>query len=158
MHALGSTNLDPVQESPCWHLNQKPNEKRRSAMGRTTVEKKKSPASTGVVVLGFVFAGGCGTNNARRFMASIAPEDFPYLFILVANTDGPNSRSSSIRPLSMTISTTLRRRILASGLPRSKKQSSSPSSSWANRGTARAAILRSAGARLRREGKSLKIG
>ena len=58
-------------------------------MGRTTVEKKKSPASTGVVVLGFVFAGGCGTNNARRFMASIAPEDFPYLFILVANTDGP---------------------------------------------------------------------
>jgi len=44
---------------------------------------------SGVVALGFAFAGGCGTNNARRFMASIAPEDFPYLFVLVANTDGP---------------------------------------------------------------------
>jgi cell division GTPase FtsZ len=42
-----------------------------------------------VVSLGFAFAGGCGTNNARRFMASVAPEDYPYLFILVANTDGP---------------------------------------------------------------------
>src|ERR1017187_1237328 len=52
-----------------------------------TIEKKKP--STGVVVLGFVFAGGCGTNNARRFMASIAPESFPYLFVLVVNTDGP---------------------------------------------------------------------
>jgi cell division GTPase FtsZ len=53
------------------------------------IGKKKSPSSTGVVALGFAFAGGCGTNNARRFMASMAPEDFPYLFVLVANTDGP---------------------------------------------------------------------
>lgn len=52
-------------------------------------EKKKSSLSSGVVVLGFVFAGGCGTNNARRFMASFSPEEFPYLFILVVNTDGP---------------------------------------------------------------------
>lgn len=51
--------------------------------------KTKHPHSSGVVVVGFVFAGGCGTNNARRFMASVAPEDFPYLFVLVANTDGP---------------------------------------------------------------------
>jgi cell division GTPase FtsZ len=50
---------------------------------------KKSLSSSGVVALGFAFAGGCGTNNARRFMASIAPEDFPYLYVLVANTDGP---------------------------------------------------------------------
>lgn len=50
---------------------------------------KKAPISSGVVVLGFCFAGGCGTNNARRFMASTAPEDYPYLFVLVANTDGP---------------------------------------------------------------------
>ena len=50
---------------------------------------KKSLSSSGVVALGFAFAGGCGTNNARRFMASITPEDFPYLFVLVANTDGP---------------------------------------------------------------------
>jgi len=49
---------------------------------------RPSPSS-GVVVLGFVFAGGCGTNNSRRFMSSMAPEDYPYLFILVANTDGP---------------------------------------------------------------------
>ena len=53
------------------------------------IHLKKSPAASGVVALGFAFAGGCGTNNARRFMASIAPEDFPYLFVLVANTDGP---------------------------------------------------------------------
>lgn len=52
-------------------------------------EKKKSSVSSGVVVLGFVFAGGCGTNNARRFMANFSPEEFPYLFILVVNTDGP---------------------------------------------------------------------
>ena len=51
--------------------------------------KLKQPPSSGVVVVGFAFAGGCGTNNARRFMASVAPEDFPYLFVLVANTDGP---------------------------------------------------------------------
>jgi cell division GTPase FtsZ len=51
--------------------------------------KKKPRPSSGVVTLGFAFAGGCGTNNARRFMASIAPEEYPYLFILVANTDGP---------------------------------------------------------------------
>jgi cell division GTPase FtsZ len=57
-------------------------------MGRP-IEKKKHQPSTGVVVLGFVFAGGCGTNNARRFIASIAPENFPYLFVLVVNTDGP---------------------------------------------------------------------
>jgi cell division GTPase FtsZ len=50
--------------------------------------KRHTPTS-GAVTLGFAFAGGCGTNNARRFMASIAPEDFPYLYILVANTDGP---------------------------------------------------------------------
>jgi cell division GTPase FtsZ len=49
----------------------------------------RSITSPGVVALGFAFAGGCGTNNARRFMASMAPEDYPYLFILVANTDGP---------------------------------------------------------------------
>jgi cell division GTPase FtsZ len=56
---------------------------------RQAISLKKSPSSSGVVTLGFAFAGGCGTNNARRFMASIAPEDFPYLFVLVANTDGP---------------------------------------------------------------------
>jgi cell division protein FtsZ len=60
-------------------------------MGRVSEknEKKMSPPSSGVVVLGFVFAGGCGTNNARRFMASFSPEEFPYLYILVVNTDGP---------------------------------------------------------------------
>lgn len=51
--------------------------------------KVKAQPSSGVVVLGFIFAGGCGTNNARRFMASVAPADFPYLYVLVANTDGP---------------------------------------------------------------------
>lgn len=60
-------------------------------MGRVSEknEKKVFPPSSGVVVLGFVFAGGCGTNNARRFMASFSPDEFPYLFILVVNTDGP---------------------------------------------------------------------
>jgi cell division GTPase FtsZ len=53
------------------------------------VDQRKSQSSSGVVVVGFVFAGGCGTNNARRFMTSVAPEDYPYLYILVANTDGP---------------------------------------------------------------------
>jgi cell division GTPase FtsZ len=53
------------------------------------LSRRTSLASSGVVALGFAFAGGCGTNNARRFMASVAPEDYPYLFILVANTDGP---------------------------------------------------------------------
>jgi cell division GTPase FtsZ len=57
-------------------------------MGQPANEPVPTP-STGVVVLGFVFAGGCGTNNARRFMASMAPEEYPYLFVLVANTDGP---------------------------------------------------------------------
>src|ERR1035437_7767188 len=66
----------------------KRNQRWRNKMGRP-IEKKKHQPSTGVVVLGFVFAGGCGTNNARRFMASIAPENFPYLFVLVVNTDGP---------------------------------------------------------------------
>jgi cell division GTPase FtsZ len=56
---------------------------------RAVSTEKKVLSSSGVVALGFVFAGGCGTNNARRFMASMAPEDFPYLFVLVANTDGP---------------------------------------------------------------------
>lgn len=46
----------------------------------------------GIVIVGFVFAGGCGTNNARRFMASVAPQDYPELFILVLNTDGPQLR------------------------------------------------------------------
>ncbi len=35
--------------------------------------RKKPVNSSGVVALGFAFAGGCGTNNARRFMASVAP-------------------------------------------------------------------------------------
>jgi cell division GTPase FtsZ len=60
-----------------------------SSAARQAIKLKKSPSASGVVTLGFAFAGGCGTNNARRFMASIAPEDFPYLFVLVANTDGP---------------------------------------------------------------------
>jgi cell division GTPase FtsZ len=59
------------------------------ARANEKIEKKLTPPTSGVVVLGFVFAGGCGTNNARRFMASVAPEEFPYLFILVMNTDGP---------------------------------------------------------------------
>ena len=52
-------------------------------------KQKKSLNSSAIVPLGFAFAGGCGTNNARRFMASIAPEDTPFLSIMVANTDGP---------------------------------------------------------------------
>jgi cell division GTPase FtsZ len=60
-----------------------------SAAVKPVASAKKSLSSSGVVALGFAFAGGCGTNNARRFMASIAPEDFPYLYVLVANTDGP---------------------------------------------------------------------
>ena len=59
-----------------------------SLMSQVDARKNPSPSS-GVVVLGFVFAGGCGTNNARRFMASTTPEEYPYLFVLVANTDGP---------------------------------------------------------------------
>jgi cell division GTPase FtsZ len=56
-------------------------------------ETKKAPVpASSIVVLGFVFAGGCGTNNARRFMASTSPEEYPYLYILVANTDGPQLR------------------------------------------------------------------
>lgn len=60
-----------------------------SSGAESTASRKKPVTSSGVVSLGFAFAGGCGTNNARRFMASVAPEDYPYLFILVANTDGP---------------------------------------------------------------------
>ena len=56
---------------------------------RASAPARKAPSSSGVVAVGFAFAGGCGTNNARRFMASMAPEEFPYLFVLVANTDGP---------------------------------------------------------------------
>ena len=59
-----------------------------SLMSKVDALKNPSHASS-VVVLGFVFAGGCGTNNARRLMASTAPEEYPYLFVLVANTDGP---------------------------------------------------------------------
>lgn len=57
-------------------------------MGQPSRPPEPTP-STDVVVLGFIFAGGCGTNNARRFMASMAPEDYPYLYVMVANTDGP---------------------------------------------------------------------
>ena len=63
--------------------------KSRAAVVSRVEAKKPTESLSGVVVLGFVFAGGCGTNNARRFMASAAPEEYPYLFVLVANTDGP---------------------------------------------------------------------
>jgi len=56
---------------------------------RILAPERRPSSSSGVVAVGFAFAGGCGTNNARRFMASMAPEDYPYLFVLVANTDGP---------------------------------------------------------------------
>lgn len=60
-----------------------------SAAVKASSNHNKTASHTGVVTLGFAFAGGCGTNNARRFMATVAPEDFPYLYVLVANTDGP---------------------------------------------------------------------